>query len=155
MQGTFLCSAEKRQSPSVSCKTCLYLHLPLQGLQEAQCAHDTWQFTAMLPLRSSDSALGQPACIICPPMWHTMFPFPGKPLYLRVCLAQAAGQLLDRCAGDHHAAVLCENEPLHAHFQVHPDKQDVPRNSWGNQWGCPGSASQMFLLLHSENQIQL
>ena len=100
-----------------------------QVLQEAQCAHDTWQFMAMLSLRSSDSALRQPACIICPPMWHTVFIFPRKPLYLRVCLALATGQLLDRCSGDHHAVVLCENKPLHAHFQVYPDKQDVPKNS--------------------------
>lgn len=128
--GDCLWSAEKRQSPPVSHKSCLYLHLPLQGLQEAQCAHDIWQFMAMLSLRSSDSASGQPACIICPPVWHMVFLFPGKPLYPHVCLALATGQLLNRRAGDHHAAVLCENELLHAHFQVYPDNQDVPQNSF-------------------------
>lgn len=112
--GDCLCSAGKRQSPSVSHKSRLCLHLPIQGLQESPRAHDTWLFTAMLSLSSSDSALGQPACIICPPMWHTMFLFPRKPLYSCVCLALARGQLLGRRAGDHHAAVLCQSELLRA-----------------------------------------
>ena len=137
--GDCLCSTGKRRSPLVPHKSCLYLHLPLHGVQEAQCAHDTWQFKAMLSLRSS--ALGQPACFICPLMWHTVFIFPGKPLYMCFCLSLATGQLLDRCAGDHHAVMLCENKLLCAHFEVSPDKKDVLKNSFtmspaGWPWVC-------------------